>query len=245
MDTQPHPAYSLDPRREDCIATMVIAGSEQRAYEAIRESIASGEYASGKHLRAGELATKLGLSRTPVREALRRLNAEGLVDFHHHRGAFVSDATAQDIDEVFGLRIVLESYAASRAARNLSAAEIEQLKLLTDEMERGAGNKHPDVALITSANEKFHEIIIGSASNRRLASIINSVTEQRLVARTFHHYAREQLKASIAHHRELIQAFNAHDESWAAAIMRCHLHAAHKVHHDLRDRTTASSSMQR
>lgn len=206
-----------------------MARSEQKAYEAIKGAISSGLYQGGRHLRAADLATRLGISRTPVREALRRLHAEGLVEFFANRGAFVTNSSESDADEVFDLRVVLEGHAAELAARRLSPEQIQRLAQWTDEMEHCASGAQRDPGALTRANDAFHGEIISAAANRRLAAMIAGVVEMSWIARTFSIYSPADLAASIAHHREMIKAFAAGDEVWAAAIMRGHIRAAYHV----------------
>ncbi len=206
-----------------------MAASEQKAYEAIRSAITTGAYGNGMHLRAAGLADSLGISRTPVREALRRLHAEGLVEFFANRGAFVASWSREDAEEVFDLRIVLESHAAALAARRLGRDQIAALASMTDRMERHASGSGRDIATVTQANNEFHSLIIAAASSRRLAAMIASVVEIAMVSRTFNSYTDEHFARSIAHHRELIAAFQVKDDAWAAAVMTSHIRAAYQV----------------
>ena len=206
-----------------------MAASEQKAYEAIRRAIIEGRFGNGMHLRAASLAESLGISRTPVREALRRLHAEGFVEFFANRGAFVARWSHEDAAEVFDLRLVLESHAAARAARRLSPAEIGELAGLTDRMEAHASGPARDIGLVTEANKGFHSLIISAAGSRRLSAMIASVVEIALVSRTFSSYSDTSFARSIAHHRELVAAFTAGDERWAAAVMTSHIRAAYHV----------------
>jgi len=205
-----------------------MAAAVEKAYHAIRSGIAVGEYAPGAHITAADLATRIGVSRTPVREALRRLHAEGLVDFVANHGAYVTSWNRADIDEVFTLRAVLESHAAELAASRLAPPQIEALRDCAAHIEALAAERPDDfLAGITEANGRFHRIIIEAASNRRLAAMIATVIDMALVARTFAHYREEDLRRSMAHHRELIAAFAAGDGPWAASVMRSHVLAAH------------------
>jgi DNA-binding GntR family transcriptional regulator len=206
-----------------------MAASEQKAYEAIRNAITAGDFGTGKHLRARELADLLGISRTPVREALRRLHAEGLVEFFENRGAFVTGWSTQDAEEVFDLRAVLESHAAAVAAEKLGAAHIEKLAAWTDTMEAHASGSERDIAVVTYANRDFHNLIVAATASRRLSAVIASVVEMALVSRTFSFYSPTDFARSIAHHRELIEAFKARDRVWAAAVMNSHIRAAYHV----------------
>lgn len=202
----------------------------ERAYEAIRNGIATGAYKPGMHMRAGDLADTLGISRTPVREALRRLSAEGLVEFFANRGAYVTRWSQSDVDEVFGLRVVLESYAAELAATRLTGQQIDELSRLAGRMESladpGGGR---DLGGISVLNGEFHRVIMTAAANRRLAAMIAGVVELGLVARTFSVYSGADLARSMAHHRELIAAFSVRDQVWAASIMRSHIRNAHQA----------------
>jgi DNA-binding GntR family transcriptional regulator len=206
-----------------------MAASEQKAYDAIRHAITTGTYRNGMHLRAAGLADNLGISRTPVREALRRLHAEGLVDFVANRGAFVAPWSHDDAAEVFDLRLVLESHAASLAASRLSDEQIAQLGAMTERMQRHSSGAQRDIGAVTQANKEFHSLIIAAAANRRLSAVIASIVEMALVSQTFNSYSDASFARSIAHHHELIAAFQAKDGVWAAAVMTNHIRAAYHV----------------
>jgi DNA-binding GntR family transcriptional regulator len=206
-----------------------MAASEQKAYDAIRQAITSGLYGTGAHLGAAELAERLAISRTPVREALRRLHAEGLVEFFANRGAFVARWSPQDAAEVFDLRLMLESHAASQAAGRLSSEQIAALSAMTDRMEHHAFGPQRDLAAVTQANKEFHGLIIAAASNRRLAAMLAGTVEMALVSRTFGAYSETSFARSIDHHRALLAAFQAKDGIWAAAVMTSHIRAAYHV----------------
>jgi len=207
-----------------------MAGFEQKkAYDAIKQAIFTGEFDSGAHLRSATLADRIGVSRTPVREALQRLHAEGLVDIVENRGAFVANYAREDAAEVFDLRTVLESQASALAAQKLMTPQIDELSRLTDRMERHATGKRRDIAVVTAANKNFHSLIIAAAESRRLSAVISSIVEIALVSRTFHSYSNESFARSIAHHREMIAAFRVRDETWAASIMTSHIRAAYHV----------------
>lgn len=207
-----------------------MAEAVERAYFAIRTDIAAGVLSAGAHLRAEPLAERLGLSRTPVREALRRLHAEGLVDFVPNHGAYVRGWTRRDVEEVFELRIRLESYAAEIGALALTEADVATLANLDEQMHdaaRSDGLHRLDQ--IKELNTRFHRIIIEGSMNRRLAAIMSSIVETHLIARTFRSYGPADLARSMQHHSELIAAFQARDPMWASSVMQSHLRAARQV----------------
>jgi DNA-binding GntR family transcriptional regulator len=202
----------------------------ERAYAAIRAAIFDGRYQGGLHLKGADLASNIGVSRTPVREALRRLHAEGLVNFVTNHGAFVTSWTRADLDEVFGLRTVLESHAVELATRRLTDDQIGELAVLAETTERLAHAKPPDfLARIAEANSRLHGLIIQAAGNRRLGDTLARLFEVPMIMRTFQVYSDEDLHRSAAHHRELVAAFRARDPLWAASVMHSHIRAAYHV----------------
>lgn len=207
-----------------------MAAASEQAYEAIRKGITSGHYASGSHLRAADLAQRLGISRTPVREALWRLSSEGLVDFFANRGAYVTDWSHEDAEEVFAMRTVLEGHAAELSATRLTLAQIDKLHRSTRRMEEIACS--PEISNIdplAQHNSDFHHLIIYAAANKRLAALIASVVEMALITRTFSIFSSNDFTRSVAHHDEMITAFRARDGIWAGSVMRSHIRAAHHV----------------
>jgi DNA-binding GntR family transcriptional regulator len=204
-----------------------VASAADLAYAALRAGILQGEWASGARLGEVELAGTLGMSRTPIREALRRLESEGLVEVLANRGARVASWTTEDLDEIYELRALLESHGTARAATRMDLTTIEQLRELCDEMEI-VGEPGPDQDLdrVADLNRRFHGAIITASASVRLAALLGTVVQLPLVLRTFHRYSDEALRRSFGHHRELVAAFEAGDSGWAQAVMSSHvLHA--------------------
>lgn len=197
----------------------------EAVYEAIRRQIITGQRAGGEWLREEELATALSVSRTPVREALRRLAAEGLVQHERNRGVRVATWSARDVDEIFGLRSVLEPWASALAATS-GAAPIGELASLAEQMDRAAAGRTPDYDEITRLNNAFHRLVLEASGNRRLATMLMALVDVPLVWRTFSHYSPEALRRSLAHHHELVDALRAGDAGWAESVMRSHVRAA-------------------
>jgi DNA-binding GntR family transcriptional regulator len=199
--------------------------SAEDAYRAIRDQILRGEREGGEWLREGDLAASLGVSRTPVREALRRLDAEGLVRHERNRGVQVASWSIHDLDEIFGLRSVLEPWGSALAATS-GLADLEQLRELADAMDVAARGSRPDLDEITALNNQFHRAILAAAGHRRLSQLVSSVVEVPLVWRTFSHYSPEAMRRSLAHHHEIVDALAAQDAAWAESVMRSHVRAA-------------------
>ena len=199
------------------------------AYRLLKERILQGSLAAGDPLGESELAASLAVSRTPVRDALRRLQAEGLVQQEPNRGARVTDWSG-DVAELYELRMLLEGHAARRAATRLEDPQVDRLAELCGLMEHAAQDgAGPDVDRIAMLNAQFHRIILSAASSSRLSALTSTVIELPLVLRTFQRYARRDLLRSFAHHRELVDAFRARDPAWAESVMRSHISAARAV----------------
>jgi DNA-binding GntR family transcriptional regulator len=202
-----------------------MARATDAAYDAVRRMILSGEAAAGSRLGEAELAEALGLSRTPVREALQRLGADGLVEVLPHRGARVVQWTRRDLDEIFDLRALLEPYAAARAARLAPEPDVlADLGAQCEAMERAAADG--DLTRVAQLNALFHAALIEASRNRRLPAMLTSVMHAPLIVGTFRRYDAGVMARSINHHRERVAALAARDPDWAESVMRAHIRAA-------------------
>jgi DNA-binding GntR family transcriptional regulator len=201
----------------------------ENAYRTIREGIIQGVYAQGSHITAQQLGETSGLSRTPVREAMRRLAAEGLLTLIPNRGAFVSSWTRGEIDQIYEVRILLEAYAAGVAAERAGPDDIALLYDLAERMRAEVRRDTVDHDLITEINSRFHQAVLDACGNARLRDLIASLTEMPLVLATFRTYSPEELRRSAAQHCELVDAIAAHDGSWAQAVMTAHIRSARQA----------------
>jgi formyl-CoA transferase len=197
-------------------------------YEAIRDLILDGTFEVGKHLVEADLATQLEISRTPVREALRRLASEGLITFQRNRGAWVAGWSAVELAEIFELRALLESYGARLAAARVTEDDLVSLRVLAQRMEDlvAVDEGHQDFHQIALANNDFHLGILRAAGNEHLVNILSSLLHVPLVQRTFADYSPAALQRSLAHHRECIAALEKNDGMWAESVVRAHILAA-------------------
>ncbi|GGM18163.1 MULTISPECIES: GntR family transcriptional regulator [Micromonospora] len=202
----------------------------QDAYEALRAAILSGSIGPRERLGEVELSRQFGVSRTPIREALRRLTAEGLVVFQPNRGARVAEWSLSDLQDTYEIRARLESYGAALAAHRIDADWLPKLSLLCDQMEQRAERMTPpDLDEIASLNAELHGLVISAAASPRLTSLLSAVVEVPLIIRAFRLYTPDALARSMAHHRDLVAALRTRDAEWASSTMRAHVLAARRV----------------
>lgn len=204
------------------------AGSRRPAYEALRAGIVAGRYAPGEWLREGALAEGLGLSRTPVREALRALAAEGLVELVHNRGARVVRWTAEDVEETYRLRALLEGEAAALAARRATPLQVEALAQAHAAYAQSIGDGRPAVEQ-AARNDAFHAAVLDAAASPRLVALHALVTSAPLVARALSGYADVDLQRSVLAHADVLLAVREQDDALARAAMAAHILAARHV----------------
>ncbi|AKM07717.1 GntR family transcriptional regulator [Pelagerythrobacter marensis] len=199
------------------------------AYETIRDGIRNGTYPPGSHLTAQALAEASGFSRTPVREAMRRLHAEALIHFIPNRGAFVATWSKREIEQIYDLRILLESFAASEAAMNIVDDQLTRLREIAQRMHAITQSAKPEVEAVTDLNDEFHKLVLDASGNVRLRNLLGTIVEIPLVLNTFRSYSLDQIRRSAAQHLELTDAFAARDPEWAAAIMTAHIRSARQT----------------
>lgn len=198
-----------------------------QAYSYVRERVISGDFAAGTRLTEWQIADALGTSRTPVREAMRRLVGDGFLRFQRNYGTFVGTYTAKEIGELFDVRALLESEVAGAAARGISAMQLERLTILQAQIEeRGVDLGRNNLARIATLNRDFHLVIAQASDSPRMVNMLTNAIQAPVVQQTFRRYSEGQLQRSFHHHRELIDAFRTGDSSWARDAMSCHVRAA-------------------
>lgn len=204
--------------------------ADAHAYELIRSMILDGRFSPGEWLKEGRLTALCGVSRTPVREALRRLSAEGLVNREPRLGAQVAAATAEEMEEVYRLRALLERHAASRAATRITPAQVDELKRLLGEMEAIVyDGDDASWEAFSAYIAAFNGIVIGTVLSPRLAAMIQSILEYSRHLKSLESFSRNDRKRTLRQHRELISAFDARDEAWAAAVTQSVVRHAYHV----------------
>jgi DNA-binding GntR family transcriptional regulator len=195
------------------------------AYENLRAAIQRGEIQPGERLREVELAGRLGVSRTPVREALKRLETEGLVSFAPRRGLVVAQLDQQQVHELYALREVLEGAAAAFAARHASEYEIEALQdLLRRHEEAGRST-----AQLVEINRHFHATLYRAARNRYLLEALTSLQSSLALLRETTYAAEGRPTTALEEHREIARAVRRRDAASAEEAARRHIRNAEQA----------------
>lgn len=191
-------------------------------FNTLREAILRGDLEPGERLMEIALANRLGVSRTPIREAIRKLELEGLVVMIPRRGAQVASITKKDLQDVLEVRSSLEVLATELACERINQESLDHLKAALRRFEEALGSS--DVAVIARADVDFHDVIFESTNNARLVQILNNLREQ------MYRYRLEYLKDFTSHgrlleeHKRLVEAISAHDKETAVKIIRAHIY---------------------
>ena len=190
-------------------------------FNTLRQAILRGEMEPGERLMEIQLADKLGVSRTPIREAIRKLELEGLVIMIPRKGAEVAHITEKDMRDVLEVRAALEELAATLACRNVTPERIEELKMANKRFEAAIISK--DVVAIVDADVNFHDIIYAMTDNQRLIQIINNLREQMYRFRV-EYLKREEVRPQLlAEHEEIIATIERREKDTATKVVCEHI----------------------
>ena len=204
-----------------------MANAADRAYEKIGELILQGQYKPGDRLSEEELSKISGVSRTPVRDALRRLEAEYFVVIRPNQGAEVAVWSARDIEDLFNMRAMLEGMAASRAAERRSEEDIVTMQACVDGINLVINNRRKfDVDAFLTENKKFHRAMLAAARSPRLSAAISNLIAPAVITRTAQFFTRDDIERSNSHHQDLLEAIHLGDREVAESIMHTHIRTA-------------------
>ncbi len=187
------------------------------AYTALKQEIMAGTLLPGVQLLPAELADNLAMSRTPVRDALNALQQEGLVEILPRRGYFVSRVTIRDVEEIFDLRLILETASAARAAGRIGEGEIERLATLSRRFVAGDVDSYK---AYLRENEEFHLTVAAATGNRLLREALARVFDQMQRFLILRLELSQDADDMLAEHHLLLDAFRARDAARAAEAMR-------------------------
>jgi DNA-binding GntR family transcriptional regulator len=202
----------------------LVRNASVAATELIREAILDGTLEPGQRLKEEELARQLGISRTPVREALLMLHVEGQVVATPNRGAVVRVHTADDLNDLYGLRALLEGHAARRAGERINEAQVDDLRQSCDRFD--ALRPDEDLRGLVRENLFFHNTILEIAGSDRLASMVTQVIQLPLVYKSYIWYSPDQKQISAHYHRQIVNALSTRDGERAELIMKEHVFEA-------------------
>jgi DNA-binding GntR family transcriptional regulator len=195
-----------------------------RAYNYLESAILTGRLKPRERLIEQELAEQLKMSRTPIREALRRLEERGLVRILPRRGALVSDISSAEVENIYAVRSHLESLAARLAADHITAEGIEQVQRLEAAHAKQASGR--DVRALMLANDRFHDAIYVAARNACLFELIRQLRRQVHAIR-FTAWARpERIARSLDEHSQMVEALSRRDGERLALLTEAHLRVA-------------------
>ena len=199
-------------------------------FDRLRRLILEGEYGPNERLVEEQLAERLGVSRTPIRQALTILEAEGLVEIAPNKGAMVCSFTIEDVWDIYDLRAVLEGHAARRAADRIDEGGLARLRSLAEDMEtilpgRFSGHEE-EIRWLVATNQEFHGTIVSASRNGRLEKLIRRTVEMPLMFKAFYWYGPHERTISNHYHRQILRALGASDGERAEIIMREHVYEA-------------------
>jgi DNA-binding GntR family transcriptional regulator len=196
----------------------------KKVYRILRTRIINGNFKPGEKILEVNIAEQLGVSRTPVREALRELAAEGFVKMEPNLGMIVTDFSLEDLKEDLQIRRVLEGFAASVAAKKINQEEIAQLEEIMKKMSLIVSKSKPDVVAYSELNALFHNLVLKVCGNKRLVKICVSLnnSEHRFRIRSLRNNP-QRLKYSLKEHQEILEALKRKDAEQAERLSKEHI----------------------
>lgn len=196
-----------------------------KAYQLLREAIATATLKPGDRVLESELATMFNMSRTPIREAIAALEADGLVSMDGARGRVVTKLDYQSVMELYAVREVLESTAAGLAARNASDMEIVALRDMLEREEEIL----TDAGKLTDHNRRFHEAIYYCSHNRYILKMLEYIQTGMLLLQPAGRTGRERRETALAEHRAIVEAIARRDPAASEAAIRHHVRQAQQA----------------
>ena len=196
---------------------------ETQVYEALRKAIIQGHLARAERLVQDDLAMQFRTSRIPVRDALKRLEIEGLVTLDERGSFIVSYFGSEDVEEIYGLRLLLEPYAAGRALDHMTAGDFEKLENIAQEMKEAASLM--DIERYVQLNQTFHHSLYELSQQRRLVRMIQSLWSGLMPLTPI--AIPGQLERSASEHESILRALQERQRDTLEALIRDHIrHAA-------------------
>jgi len=193
----------------------------EHVFESLKHSIVRGKISSGEWLVESHIAETLGISRTPVREAIHKLEREGLIERQPRGGFTVLGLEREDIEETFGIRSVLEGYAARLAAVKHAAQELEELENKIDEFQTALD--HKKMNLLPAINTEFHDLLYSLSKSPKLINMINGLRDQIYRYRQMILKERKFASTSNLDHKKMLKYIRKRDDEGAERLVRDHI----------------------
>ena len=190
-------------------------------FNTLRKAILRGELKPGERLMEIQLANKLGVSRTPIREAIRKLELEGLVLMIPRKGAEVAQITEKNMQDVLEVRKALEELSVQLACERITPEQVEEMKMAAEDFRKVL--KSGDVTKIAEADVKFHDIIFAATNNQRLITLLNNLREQMYRFRVEYLKQKECYPQLLEEHDKLIALISGGEVEEACELMGCHM----------------------
>lgn len=204
-----------------------MASVTNKSYDAIRARILDGTYSPSTHLAEKVIAEEIGVSRTPVREALRKLASDGYVEFAPNRGAFVAQWSERSLSDLIEVRAELAAFAGQLAALHIRKAQLDKLSRINQEMADLAELKPTGyLTEISALNLEFHNTVFDASENEWLASLLRQTAYLPLVQRAQYTFRPFHRLRGFERYSELIDALAKGDGAWASSILRSHFLAS-------------------
>ena len=192
-----------------------------RVADMLRDMMMTGKLKEGDKVNENELCSTMGISKTPLREALRVLSVEGLIKLVPNRGAFVTQPTYEEIEEMFDVMSLLEGFCASEACEKMRSQDFTHLEKLHSQLEKHYELRDQEGYI--RINNQYHSFLQEMAGNRILNQIINGLRKKILLYRFQSLSAPERFESSIREHRNLLEALRQRDSPRANLLMQAHL----------------------
>lgn len=190
-------------------------------FNTLRDAILTGKLLPGERLMENQLADKLGVSRTPVREALRMLELENLVELVPRKGAQVLDISEKDIVDILEVRSALEGLATSLACKKMGRDDLQRLKAMETNFEQAIAER--DVERFVEIDEEFHDTIFASTDNVKLIQMFRNLRIQLYRYRMAYAKQDSEMSTIVAHHRSIIRAIENRDAEEGSTVAHSHI----------------------
>lgn len=202
--------------------------SRDRAYDYIRKAVLNGEFQPGERLIENTLVDLIGVSRTPIREAIKLLATDNYLVMKPNSGAAVANWSEQELEDIFHLRAMVEGAMAERAVKSITSEGIEQMIASADAIDEILGNGEPfDIPRFLEENHKFHTVIRIAADSEIMKQTLTRLISPPIIYQVANNYSLDELQRSNSHHREIIDSMIVKDGYWAKHAMQTHVRSSY------------------